>query len=119
MRITLSATVIAFLFTAELAAQSPAAVAIHSLHVLDVRSGIAAEGYVVVRGDRIVSIDRTAPSGVRVIELGNATVLPGLIDCHVHLEADWSDLSATANLRHSSAEKTLIALLNAQTYLQR
>jgi imidazolonepropionase-like amidohydrolase len=87
--------------------------------VLDVRSGTTAEGYVVVRGDRIVSIDRSAPGGVRVIELGDATVLPGLIDCHVHLEADWNDFSATSNLRRSSAEKTLDGLQNAQTYLQR
>jgi imidazolonepropionase-like amidohydrolase len=54
-----------------------------------------------------------------VIELGDATVLPGLIDCHVHLEADWNDFSATSNLRRSSPEKTLMGLKNAQTYLQR
>ena len=119
MRTTLKAVLIGFLFAAEVSAQLSPALAIHSFHVLDVRSGVAAEAYVVVRGERIVSIDRTAPDGVRVIELGTATVLPGLIDCHVHLEADWTDFSATGNLRRSSAEKTLIALMNAQTYLQR
>ncbi|HXA15732.1 MAG TPA: amidohydrolase family protein [Thermoanaerobaculia bacterium] len=119
MRSIASATFISLLIAAGVLAQEPASVAIHSHRVLDVRSGTAAEGYVVVRGDRIVSIDRSAPSGVRVIELGDATVLPGLIDCHVHLEADWNDFSATSNLRRSSAEKTLDGLQNAQTYLQR
>ena len=89
MRSIASAIFISLLFAAQVFGEEPATVVIHSRHVLDVRSGTAAEGYVVVRGDRIVSIDRSAPGGVRVIELGDATVLPGLIDCHVHLEADW------------------------------
>ena len=119
MRATMTAIFISLLFAAAAVAEEPATVAIHSRRVLDVRSGTAAEAYVVVRGDRIVSVDRSEPSGVRVIELGDATVLPGLIDCHVHLEADWNDFSATSNLRRSSAEKTLDGLQNAQTYLQR
>ncbi len=119
MRSIASAIFISLLIAAGVLAQEQASVAIHSRRVLDVRGGTATEGYVVVRGDRIVSIDRSAPGGVRVIELGDATVLPGLIDCHVHLEADWNDFSATSNLRRSSAEKTLDGLQNAQTYLQR
>ena len=119
MRATMTAIFISLLFAAAAVAEEPATVAIHSRHVLDVRSGTAAEAYVVVRGERIVSVDRSEPNGVRVIELGDATVLPGLIDCHVHLEADWNDFSATSNLRRSSAEKTLDGLQNAQTYLQR
>jgi len=119
MRATMTAIFISLLFAAAAVAEEPATVAIHSRRVLDVRSGTAAEAYVVVRGDRIVSVDRSEPNGVRVIELGDATVLPGLIDCHVHLEADWNDFSATSNLRRSSAEKTLDGLQNAQTYLQR
>jgi imidazolonepropionase-like amidohydrolase len=119
MRSIASAIFISLLFAAAVVGEEPPSVAIHSRRVLDVRGGTAAEGYVVVRGDRIVSVDRSAPSGVRVIELGEATVLPGLIDCHVHLEADWNDFSATSNLRRSSAEKTLDGLQNAQTYLQR
>ena len=119
MRATMTAIFISLLFAAVAVAEEPATVAIHSRRVVDVRSGTAAEAYVVVRGERIVSVDRSEPNGVRVIELGDATVLPGLIDCHVHLEADWNDFSATSNLRRSSAEKTLDGLQNAQTYLQR
>lgn len=113
MRLTLATLLFA---AATLAADDTTA--IHSKHVLDMRTGTSSEGYVVVRGDRIASIDKAAPKGAKVIELGDATVLPGLIDSHVHLEALWDDLSATSNLRHSSAEKTLVALQNAQTYLR-
>ncbi|MCC6176216.1 MAG: amidohydrolase family protein [Chloroflexi bacterium] len=42
---------------------------------------------VLVRGDRIVDIvgDGAAPSGVEIANLGDVTLLPGLIDAHVHL----------------------------------
>jgi imidazolonepropionase-like amidohydrolase len=95
-----------------------AAIAVHSHRVLDIKSGTYSEGWIVVRGERIASIDRRAPSGVRVIELGDAAVLPGLIDCHVHLDQDWNDYSATAYIRHSSPEKTLMSLDTARTYLR-
>ena len=107
------------LFSAIAAAAEPVPIAIHSRHVLDMKTGTASDAFIVVRGERIAAIEHTAPAGARVIDLGDATLLPGLIDCHVHLEADWSDFSATGNLRHSSPEKTLIGLMNAQTYLRR
>ena len=101
------------------ATATPQPLALHARRLLDVRNGNVAEAYIVVSGDRIESIAKSAPAGAKVIELGNATVMPGLIDCHVHVEADWSDLSATANLRASSPQKTLTGLKNAQEYLQR
>src|SRR3982751_1541716 len=104
MRTTISS--LSLLIALAAAAQEPQAIAIHSHHVLDVRKGVAADAYVVVRGERIAAVEQHAPAGARVIELGDATVLPGFIDCHVHVEADWNDFSATAGLRHSSAEKT-------------
>src|SRR5579863_2787004 len=41
---------------------------------------------IVIRGDRIVSVGAagTIPPGARVIDLSDATVLPGLIDAHTH-----------------------------------
>jgi imidazolonepropionase-like amidohydrolase len=42
-----------------------------------------------IRGNRIVDVytagSRPAPQGAEVIDLGGATVLPGLIDCHTHI----------------------------------
>ncbi len=44
---------------------------------------------ILIRGDRIVAVyaagTRAPPAGAEVIELGSATVLPGLIDCHTHI----------------------------------
>ena len=107
------------LMAAATAAAPPQAVALHARRLLDVRSGSVSEAYIVVRSDRIEAVTKSAPADVKVIDLGNATVLPGLIDCHVHVEADWNDLSATTNLRESSPKKTLIGLKNAQEYLSR
>ena len=92
-------------------------VAVHARRMLDVRSGSVSDAFIVIRGDRIDSIAHSTPDGAQVIDLGNATVLPGLIDCHVHLEADWNDFSATAGLRRSASDKALLGLKNAQVYL--
>ena len=110
---------LSILIAASALAAPPQAIALHARRLLDVRSGNVSEGWIVVRGERIEAIAKSAPADAKVVELGNATVLPGLIDCHVHVEADWSDLSATANLRASSPQKTLTGLKNAQEYLQR
>jgi len=86
------------------------------------RDPLLKDAWVRVEGDRIVEVTSAEPraaSDATRIDAPDATLLPGLIDCHVHLEADWSDFSATGNLRHSSPEKTLIGLMNAQTYLRR
>src|SRR5437762_7449481 len=44
---------------------------------------------IVIRGNRILDVytagTHPPPSGAQVIELGAATVLPGLIDCHTHI----------------------------------
>jgi imidazolonepropionase-like amidohydrolase len=44
---------------------------------------------IVIRGDRIAEVytagTRSAPPGAQLIDLGGATVLPGLIDCHTHI----------------------------------
>src|SRR5881227_2248610 len=107
------------LVAASALAAPPQAIALHARRLLDVRSGNVAEAYIVVRGERIEAVSSSAPADARVIELGNATVMPGLIDCHVHLLLDWTDFSATGNLRLSAPQKTLFALKNAQEYLSR
>jgi imidazolonepropionase-like amidohydrolase len=55
--------------------------------MLDVRSGrILSPAVVVVTGSSIESVNPASlPSNATVIDLGNATLLPGFIDMHVHL----------------------------------
>jgi imidazolonepropionase-like amidohydrolase len=60
--------------------------------LLDVRKGayLLHQGVLVERGRiRAVGdferVKRRAPAGVKIVDLGRSTVLPGLIDCHSHL----------------------------------
>ncbi|ALW87003.1 amidohydrolase [Hymenobacter sedentarius] len=80
--------------TAALLLLAPAAFAqktyLHCGHLLDVRSGkLLSQQTIVVEKDRIVAVQGgyTAGTGAqdKVINLENRTVLPGLIDCHVHV----------------------------------
>jgi imidazolonepropionase-like amidohydrolase len=58
-------------------------------HLFDARSGrLTNGGVVVIQGERIVSIGNAAPANGRVIDLGDATLLPGFIDAHVHLDGE-------------------------------
>lgn len=72
-------------------ATPPKRVAVHAARLLDVESGrVITDPLVLVEGDRIVSVTPggTAPAGTQVIELGDVTLLPGLIDVHVHITGD-------------------------------
>ncbi|MBV9435809.1 MAG: amidohydrolase family protein [Acidobacteria bacterium] len=42
----------------------------------------------VITGDRITSLSGSAAAGANVIDLGGATLLPGLIDAHTHITFD-------------------------------
>jgi imidazolonepropionase-like amidohydrolase len=73
--------------------QSSKVVAIHAGHVLDVKSGkLLSDQTIVIDDGKIASVEASAetkvPAGATVIELANATVLPGLIDAHTHLTFD-------------------------------
>ena len=50
-------------------------------------------GMVVVEGDHIAQVGQnlTVPPGAQVIDLGDATLLPGFIDAHVHMSMEMSD----------------------------
>ena len=63
--------------------------------VLDVEAGTYAEATVVAEGGRIVQVGGSAPGGadVEVVDAAGAFVLPGLIDCHVHVTAATAGLA--------------------------
>jgi imidazolonepropionase-like amidohydrolase len=69
-------------------AEPPTRVLLKAARLVDGKSPTPiSPGAVLIEGDRIVQVGTTiaAPPGARVIDLGSATLLPGLIDCHDHL----------------------------------
>ena len=76
--------------------------------MLDVRGGkIVSPGEVVVDGTRIVA--GPAPAGAKTIDLGDVTLMPGMIDAHVHLflHVGAEDLQT---VEESVPKRTLIAM---------
>jgi imidazolonepropionase-like amidohydrolase len=75
-------------------AQPPATpIVLKAAHLFDAVSGnITDHGVVVVNGTKIEAVgsDAMIPPGAKVIDLGDATLLPGFIDAHVHLSAESS-----------------------------
>ena len=71
------------------AAQQPAPpIVLHAARLLDVATGeLIALGEVLVEGDHIRAVGKSVdhPANAKVIDLGDVTLLPGLIDAHVHL----------------------------------
>jgi imidazolonepropionase-like amidohydrolase len=87
--------------------------------MLDVSSGsLLTPGEVLVEGERIVAagahVDR--PAGAEVIDLGDKTLMPGMIDAHVHLflHVGAEDLQT---VQESVPERTLIAASAAKADL--
>jgi imidazolonepropionase-like amidohydrolase len=79
-------------------------------------------GLVVITGNRIAAVGPNAavPAGAEVIDLGEATILPGFIDAHTHLSFPYSDeysKSELENLQKTVAERALDASVNARVTL--
>jgi imidazolonepropionase-like amidohydrolase len=79
-------------------------------------------GLVVVTNGRITAVGSGAsiPAGAEVIDLGDATLLPGFIDAHTHLTFPYSDdynKEQLENLQKTIAERALDASVNARVTL--
>lgn len=65
-----------------------APIVLHAARLLQVDTGAVLQpGEILVQGDRIRAVGKTVehPASAKVIDLGDTTLLPGLIDAHVHL----------------------------------
>ncbi len=73
---------------------APKPVVLKAAHLFDSVSGkLLDHGVIVVSGKTIQAVgsDVTVPTDARTIDLGDATLVPGFIDAHVHLEAESGD----------------------------
>jgi imidazolonepropionase-like amidohydrolase len=81
-----------------------------------------ANGVVVVQSGKITAVGAGVPipAGARVIDLGDATLLPGFIDAHTHMtmegSPDWN-ADMVADLRETVGEKALVAATYARKTL--
>jgi imidazolonepropionase-like amidohydrolase len=75
-----------------------------------------------VEGDRIVAVGRAVtallPTATQVIDLEGYTLLPGLMDCHVHISGAPGDGGDTQKLRESEAHEAIYSVAHARTTLE-
>ena len=82
--------------------------------VLDPDAGLSRDGLaVLVKDGRIAAVGSgiEAPSEARVLDLRGRTLMPGLIDCHVHVVAEsldlWSNMIAPSSLAGLRAARVM------------
>ncbi len=91
-------------------------------HLFDAHTGkLQSPGVVVVDGNKISQVGGVAPVGAEVIDLGDATLLPGLMDAHTHLTSESSDSwykDFVDGLLRSPAEQAQYAALYARRTIE-
>jgi imidazolonepropionase-like amidohydrolase len=111
------------LISTSAAAQAPApdVTAIRAGRLIaDARSGASGPALILVEAGRIKAVlpgDAPVPTGAKLVDLSDATVLPGLIDSHVHLTGDpggafWQE--AVETTEHASLVGAKNALLTVK-----
>ena len=93
--------------------------ALHAARLIDVISGrVLGDQWVVVSGQKISAVGSRSvvPANARVVDLGDATLLPGLVDCHTHL-ADENMGDPFELLRQSAVEVAYATIANPRVTL--
>src|SRR5262249_51213 len=108
---------LALLTTSSWAQSAPShPIVLHAARLLDVKNGkIVKPGEVLVPGERSREAGASVkhPAGAEIVDLGDRTLLPGLIDAHIHLflHPGAEDLQT---VQESVPERTIMATLAAR-----
>jgi imidazolonepropionase-like amidohydrolase len=97
-------------------AASPHVIVLRAARLLDVENGrIVRPGEVLINGERIAAVGQNVkhPAGAEVIDLGDRTLLPGMIDAHIHLflHPGAEDLQT---VQESIPQRTIMATIAAR-----
>ena len=86
--------------------------------ILDVRSGILVNADILIESGVIVKVSKNIPvmSHYEIIDLQDMTILPGLMDAHVHLTGN-TDLKGHEGISESSYLATIYGVKNAKQTL--
>jgi imidazolonepropionase-like amidohydrolase len=124
LRLLLAVLILAGLCLAQTPAQARedpdlGIIVVHAGHMLDVKTGRMVDNVtIVVQGDKIAVPPKwsSPPANAKIIDLPNATLLPGLIDAHTHLTFDPT--FGYQELGISIPKETLIGAKNARITLE-
>ncbi|MFB6981331.1 metal-dependent hydrolase family protein [Streptomyces scopuliridis] len=97
------------------------ALALRCARLIDVEAGeVLTDRTVLVEGERILAVrpgSAPVPEGVEVIDLGEATLSPGLIDLHTHLVGIAACGDPVQELRQSAAQQAFESINHARDTL--
>jgi imidazolonepropionase-like amidohydrolase len=111
------------LATALIAGTAAAArdVVIHAGHLIDgVSATPMSQMSILIHDDRITGVQKgfVTPTGAQVIDLSNATVLPGLIECHDHISSTADGSSPLLRFTRTEGDAVVNAVVNVRRELE-
>lgn len=122
MRKFISSILLAVLFLGSVSfagAQTTTVTVIKAGRLIDTENGrVLTNQTILIENDRIkaVGANLTVPAGAKVIDLSNATVMPGFIDTHTHITGE-ADENYYDMFRKSFVDNAITAHINARKTL--
>jgi imidazolonepropionase-like amidohydrolase len=117
----LQLTVLFFLFCSLMAMAQHKLKAIRAGSLIDVVSGTVLKNQIIlIDADTIQAVGSslTIPADAEIIDLGNATILPGLIDCHTHITSQPGNDYYADIFRQTPVDMAITAHIYAQKTLE-